>query len=39
MLDGENKYYCERCDRKVRAEKLVTIKKMPKYLIIALKRF
>ena len=39
MLDGENKYYCEQCDAKVTAEKFLSIKKLPKCLIVALKRF
>lgn len=39
MLDGENKYYCEKCDKKVKAEKVLTIKKLPRNLILSLKRF
>jgi len=38
-LDGDNAYYCERCDKKVSAVKRVCIKKLPNYLIVALKRF
>lgn len=38
-LDGDNAYYCERCDKKVSAVKRVCLKKLPNYLIVALKRF
>jgi ubiquitin carboxyl-terminal hydrolase 9/24 len=38
-LDGDNAYYCDRCDKKVSAVKRVCLKKLPNYLIVALKRF
>lgn len=39
MLDGENKYHCQKCDKKVKAEKMLTLKVLPKNLILSLKRF
>ena len=39
MLEGENAYLCEKCDKKVDALKRTSIKKLPRYLIVALKRF
>ena len=39
MLEGENAYFCEKCDRKVNTLRRVCIKQLPKYLIIVLKRF
>lgn len=39
MLEGENAYYCEKCDKKVDTLKRTCIKKLPKYLIMTLKRF
>jgi len=39
LLDGENKYFCESCNKKVKAEKIQSIKKLPPYLILCLKRF
>ncbi len=39
MLDGDNAYYCEQCQTKVKAVKRVTIKKLPSYLFINLSRF
>lgn len=38
-LDDDNKYNCEKCNQKVNANKKLIIKKTPKYLFIALKRF
>ena len=38
-LDGDNAYYCERCNKKVSAVKRVSLKKLPDYLIVTLKRF
>ena len=38
-LDGDNAYYCERCDKKVSAVKRVSLKKLPDYLFVTLKRF
>ena len=39
MLDGDNKYFCERCNIKVDARKRTCIKKLPRYMIMTLKRF
>jgi ubiquitin carboxyl-terminal hydrolase 9/24 len=39
MLDGDNAYFCERCNKKVSAVKRVCLKKLPSTLIITLKRF
>ncbi|KRX03838.1 hypothetical protein PPERSA_04633 [Pseudocohnilembus persalinus] len=39
MLQGENAYYCEKCDKKVNTLKRQSIKKLPNVLIIVLKRF
>ena len=38
-LDGDNAYFCERCNKKVSAVKRVSLKKLPDYLIVTLKRF
>jgi len=38
-LIGENAYYCERCDRKMKAKKRTTFKVLPNYLVVFLKRF
>ena len=38
-LDGEDMYYCEKCDEKRIASKKVSISDWPKNLIIILKRF
>lgn len=39
MLDGDNSYYCEKCDKKVPTLKRTCIKRLPKHLILVLKRF
>ena len=39
MLDQDNQYHCEKCDKKVDALKRQCIKEMPKYLLMTLKRF
>lgn len=39
MLEGENAYYCEKCDKKVDTLKRTCVKKLPRYLVLALKRF
>lgn len=39
LLEGDNAYHCERCDRKVDTVKRLCIKKLPKILAIQLKRF
>jgi len=39
MLQGDNAYNCEKCDKKVTTLKRVCIKRLPRYLIFVLKRF
>ena len=39
LLETENAYYCERCDKKVDTVKRLCIKKLPPILVIQLKRF
>lgn len=39
LLEEDNAYYCEKCDRKVDTIKRMCIKKLPKVLTIQLKRF
>lgn len=39
MLEGDNAYACEECDKKVNAIKRQCLKKLPNILIIVLKRF
>jgi hypothetical protein len=39
MLEGDNAYYCERCDKKIDTLKRCCIKKLPNCLILTLKRF
>lgn len=39
MLDGDNKYKCDRCNAYVRAGKRLTVHEAPNILTIALKRF
>jgi ubiquitin C-terminal hydrolase len=39
MLEGDNAYYCEKCDKKVDTLKRTCIKRLPKNLILPLKRF
>lgn len=39
MLDGDNKYKCDRCNAYVRARKQLTVYEAPNVLTIALKRF
>ena len=39
MLEGDNAYFCEKCQKKVNTLRRVCIKKLPKYLILVLKRF
>lgn len=39
ILDGENAYYCEACDKKVSALKRISLKKLPNHLIFVLKRY
>lgn len=39
LLEGDNAYHCEKCNRKVDTVKRLCIKKLPKILTIQLKRF
>lgn len=39
MLEGDNAFYCDRCDKKVDTLKRSTFKKLPNVLFIALKWF
>lgn len=39
ILEGENKYSCESCQKKVKARKRESISKLPNKLIFVLKRF
>ena len=39
VLEGENAYYCDRCDKKVRTVKRGCVKRLPNMLIVVLKRF
>ena len=39
MLEGENAYFCDKCDKKVPTLKRTCIKKLPNMLIVVLKRF
>lgn len=39
LLDGDNKYLCEQCNKRVRIEKRSCIKSLPQFLTIQLKRF
>jgi ubiquitin carboxyl-terminal hydrolase 9/24 len=39
MLEGENAYYCEKCDKKVDTLKRTCIKKLPRYIMMGMKRF
>lgn len=39
MLEGDNAYYCEKCEKKIRTKKRCCIKKLPNVLILVLKRF
>jgi len=39
MLEGDNAYYCEKCDKKIDTLKRECIKKLPNVLIVVLKRF
>lgn len=38
-LDGDNAYLCEKCNMKVKAVMRSSVKKLPNYLILVLKRF
>ena len=39
MLEGDNAYFCEKCDMKVNTLKRCCIKRMPNILFLVLKRF
>ncbi len=39
MLEGDNAYHCEKCDKKVNTLKRACLKKLPNHLIMVLKRF
>ena len=39
MLEGDNAYYCEQCEKKVNTLKRCCIKRMPNILFLVLKRF
>ena len=39
ILDGDNKYFCEKCKKKVRAEKKITVKDLPQCFVFVLNRF
>ena len=39
MLEGDNAYHCDICDKKVNTLKRVCLKKLPNHLILVLKRF
>ncbi|KAK3714003.1 hypothetical protein RRG08_009701 [Elysia crispata] len=39
LLEGENAYHCEKCNKKVDTVKRLVIRKLPKILAIQLKRF
>ncbi|CAI4225499.1 unnamed protein product [Auanema sp. JU1783] len=39
VLENDNAYFCEKCQKKVRAIKRLTIQKLPPILVVQLKRF
>lgn len=39
VLEGENAYFCDKCDKKVKALKRVCLKDLPQIMIVTLKRF
>lgn len=39
MLEGENAYYCEKCEKRVTTLMRVCIKTLPNVLVTVLKRF
>ncbi|KAH9280250.1 putative ubiquitin carboxyl-terminal hydrolase FAF-X [Echinococcus granulosus] len=39
LLEGDNAYHCDHCDKKVAARKRMCIKRLPQILAIQLKRF
>jgi len=38
VLDGDNAYLCEKCDKKITAVRRMCLKKLPNHLILVLKR-
>lgn len=39
LLEADNQYKCEKCDKKVDALKRTVMNTMPRYLLMTLKRF
>lgn len=39
IMEDDNAYFCEECNKKIRARKTVSIDRPPNILIVALKRF
>ena len=39
LLEGDNAFFCDKCDKKVAALKRACIKRLPRTLVLALKRF
>lgn len=39
MLEGDNAYFCAKCDKKIDTLKRYSVKELPRYLLISLKRF
>ena len=39
MLEGDNAYFCAKCDKKIDTLKRTCVKILPRYLYISLKRF
>ena len=39
LLEGDNAYFCEKCEKKITTRKRCCIKKLPNVLILVLKRF
>ena len=39
VLDGDNKYFCEKYDKKITVVKKYEFKKLPKQLVFTLNRF
>lgn len=39
ILQGDNAYYCDKCEKKITCQRRSCIKKLPNVMVIALKRF
>ena len=39
VLDEENQWYCNKCKDHVQAEKTMSLYRLPRYLVLTLKRF